>query len=215
MTGFCSKYKVGLVFTILALFISTLIGAGCGRSKAEEEQVDWRDVVEDNDNTQEGKDMPELSAPSKKEQEAAKNAGKVTAVIETDKGTIEIMLRGDLAPLTVANFTKLAKSGFYDGLTFHRVEDWVVQGGDPSGDGTGGPGYTIKLEIAKDLTNSRGAVAMARTSDPNSAGSQFYILKKKADWLDGQYAVFGNVMKGLDIVDKLEIGDVMKKVTIK
>lgn len=175
-------------------------------------QVDWTDTVEE-----EKKPMPEVNAtaPSKKEIEATKAHGKYTATIETDKGTIELMLRGDLAPLTVANFVKLAQSGYYDGLAFHRVEDWVIQGGDPQGTGMGGPGYQIKLEIAKDLSNTRGAVAMARSGDPNSAGSQFYILRTKADWLDGQYAVFGNVVTGLDVVDKMAIGDKMTKITIK
>ena len=117
-------------------------------------------------------------------------------------------------PLTVANFVKLAESGFYDGLTFHRAEDWLIQGGDPLGTGTGGPGYTIKLETHPQLKNVRGALAMARKSDPDSAGSQFYILKEDAAWLDRQYAVFGYVTNGMDVVDKIQVGDRMNKVTI-
>jgi len=143
-----------------------------------------------------------------------KEAGTIGATIESTRGLIELELRGDLMPLTVANFVKLAESGFYDGLTFHRVEDWVIQGGDPLGTGTGGPGYTIKLETHRELKNVRGALAMARKSDPDSAGSQFYILKEDASWLDGQYAVFGYVTSGLDVVDKIQIGDKMNKVTI-
>jgi len=133
--------------------------------------------------------------------------------IDTAKGQIVLELYPDLMPVTVANFDKLVKSGFYNGLKFHRVEDWVVQGGDPVGNGTGGPGWTIKLEIHPQLRNVRGAVAMARAMDPDSAGSQFYILKKDALWLDGQYAVFGKVIEGMDVVDQIKQGDIMQKVT--
>ncbi|MDD4360629.1 MAG: peptidylprolyl isomerase, partial [Syntrophaceticus sp.] len=122
--------------------------------------------------------------------------------IATDKGQIVLEVYPDLMPITVANFDKLVQSGFYNGLKFHRVEDWVVQGGDPKGNGTGGPGWTIKLETNPQLKNLRGMVAMARAMDPDSAGSQFYILKTDASWLDGQYAVFGKVVQGMDVVDK-------------
>ncbi|MBE3584214.1 MAG: peptidylprolyl isomerase [Limnochordaceae bacterium] len=148
-----------------------------------------------------------MAAPTSAEIEAARKAGAVSYVLETSRGTVQLELRGDLMPLTVANFVKLAKSGFYDGLTFHRVEDWVVQGGDPQGDGTGGPGYTIRLETNPTLLNRTGAIAMARSADPDSAGSQFYISKKDADWLDGDYAVFGRVTSGMDVVNKLQVGD--------
>jgi len=130
-----------------------------------------------------------------------------TVTIQTIKGDITIEVYLDKMPITVANFEKLVKSNFYNGLTFHRVEDWVIQGGDPKGNGTGGPGWTIPLETSKDLENKRGAVAMARSQDPDSAGSQFYILKKDASQLDGQYAVFGMVTKGMDVVDEIQAGD--------
>jgi len=119
----------------------------------------------------------------------------------------------DKMPITAENFIKLVEDGFYNGLKFHRVEHWVVQGGDPKGDGTGGPGWTIKLETNPTLKNLRGSVAMARSQDPDSAGSQFYILKKDASWLDGQYAVFGTVTEGMEIVDALKMGDTMLSVT--
>ena len=122
----------------------------------------------------------------------------VTVSMKTDKGNIELELYPEKMPITVENFLKLVKEGFYDGLTFHRVENWVVQGGDPLGNGTGGPGWTIKLETHPDLKNVKGALAMARSSDPDSAGSQFYILKNT--WPNGQYAVFGKVTKGMDVV---------------
>jgi peptidyl-prolyl cis-trans isomerase B (cyclophilin B) len=138
----------------------------------------------------------------------------VTVSMKTDKGNIELELYPEKMPITVENFLKLVKEGFYDGLTFHRVENWVVQGGDPLGNGTGGPGWTIKLETHPDLKNVKGALAMARSSDPDSAGSQFYILKKNAPWLNGQYAVFGKVTKGMDVVKKLSIGDKMNTVEV-
>jgi cyclophilin family peptidyl-prolyl cis-trans isomerase len=108
----------------------------------------------------------------------------------------------------------LAKKGYYDGVTFHRVEPkFVVQGGDPKGDGTGGPGYTIKDEFNKQK-HVRGAVAMARTQAPNSAGSQFYVTLAPAHFLDGQYTVFGRVTSGMDVVDKIKVGDKMKSVKV-
>lgn len=134
--------------------------------------------------------------------------------IATDQGEIVLEVYPDLMPITVANFDKLVQSGFYNGLKFHRVEDWVVQGGDPEGNGTGGPGWSIKLETSPQLKNLRGAVAMARAMDPDSAGSQFYILKTDASWLDGQYAVFGKVVRGMDVVDKIQVGDLMQTVSV-
>ena len=135
-------------------------------------------------------------------------------MLNTVKGDIELELYPDQMPITVGNFLKLTEDGYYSGLTFHRVEHWVVQGGDPKGNGTGGPGWTIKLETHDDLKNLRGAVAMARSANPDSAGSQFYILKTDANWLDGQYAVFGKVTKGMDVIDELEIGDKMEEVKV-
>jgi len=135
-------------------------------------------------------------------------------IISTDKGNITMEVYPDKMPITVENFTKLINDGFYNGLKFHRVEHWVVQGGDPKGNGTGGPGWTIKLETHSEVKNVRGAVAMARSAHPDSAGSQFYILKTDAEWLDGQYAVFGNVTDGMDVVDKLDIGDKMNAVKV-
>lgn len=136
------------------------------------------------------------------------------AVIEMDAGKIVIEFYEQDAPEAVANFVKLAKRGFYNGLKFHRVEPgFVVQGGDPKGDGSGGPGYTIKDEFnsSKHLT---GTVAMARTRAPNSAGSQFYICLGPQPALDSKYTVFGQVVDGMDIVMKIKRGDIMKKVTI-
>lgn len=143
----------------------------------------------------------------------ANNSSKpVDVSIQTNKGEIVVELRPDLMPVTVGNFMKLVNQGFYNGLTFHRVEDWVIQGGDPNGDGTGGPGWTIKLETNPKLKNVKYAIAMARSMAPDSAGSQFYILKQDAHDLDGEYAVFGNVIKGQEVVDKIAIGDLINLV---
>ena len=137
------------------------------------------------------------------------------ATIETDKGVIKFELYEDKAPITAKNFIELANRGFYDGLTFHRYEPgFVIQGGDPKGDGTGGSGKKIQLEINPALTHVKGAVAMARAQDPNSASSQFYITLEDSHFLDGSYAVFGKVIEGMGAVEKLRAGDVMKKVTI-
>ena len=140
---------------------------------------------------------------------------KQTAIITMDKGgEIAIEFFPDDAPKTVENFVTLAKKGFYDGLIFHRVEpNFVVQGGDPKGDGTGGPGYKVKAEFNKQ-PHVRGAVAMARSNDPDSAGSQFYITLAPANFLDGKYTVFGKVTSGMDVVDKIKKGDKMKSVKI-
>ncbi|VVB91500.1 Cyclophilin type peptidyl-prolyl cis-trans isomerase/CLD [uncultured archaeon] len=137
------------------------------------------------------------------------------ATIVTEKGTIKFELYEKDAPITTKNFIDLAQRGFYNGLTFHRVvPGFVIQGGDPKGDGTGGSGTTIPLEIAPNLTHKKGAVAMARSNAPNSASSQFYICLEDAKFLDGQYAIFGQVIEGQDVVEKIAVGDKMLKVTI-
>jgi len=138
-----------------------------------------------------------------------------TATIETAKGNIVLELYPKVAPQTVNSFVFLAGEGFYDGLTFHRVvPGFVVQGGDPQGNGTGGPGYTLPAEFS-DVKHITGTLAMARTSDPNSAGSQFYITLAPTPHLDGQYTVFGQVREGMDVVQSIRAGDVMDKVTIE
>jgi peptidyl-prolyl cis-trans isomerase B (cyclophilin B) len=140
-----------------------------------------------------------------------------TAVLETTKGTIRIELDEENAPGTAGNFLELARRGFYDGLTFHRyVPGFVIQGGDPSGNGTGGSGKQIKLETTGvNKHTSAGTVAMARSQAPDSASSQFYITLGAAPHLDGSYATFGRVTEGLDAVMSLREGDRMTKVTIE
>jgi len=142
------------------------------------------------------------------------------ATIDTDRGEIVVELYAAEAPKTVANFEKLSKDGFYDKLTFHRVEPgFVVQGGDPAGNGTGGPGYELPAEISPTEKHLRGTLAMARRGDQvnpdrKSSGSQFYICVAPAPFLDGQYTVFGGVVEGMNIVDQIKVGDHIKKVTL-
>ncbi len=151
----------------------------------------------------------------------AKVSDSTRAIIKLAKGgEIVIKFYPQDAPESVANFIKLAKKGFYNGLAFHRVvAGFVVQGGDPNGDGSGGPGYTIKGEFTENGVNNtqkhvNGAVAMARTNIPDSAGSQFYICLGAQPALDGKYAVFGQVIKGMEYVEQIQMGDKMEKVTI-
>ncbi len=155
-----------------------------------------------------------LAFPAAEAQQGGKKV-KQTAVITMEKGgEIKMEFYPADAPKTVENFVTLAKKGFYDGLTFHRVEPgFVAQGGDPKGDGTGGPGYMIKAEFNKQK-HLRGTLAMARSQNPDSAGSQFYICFKPAPFLDGNYTVFGIVTSGMEVVDKIQRGDRMKSVKI-
>ena len=136
-------------------------------------------------------------------------AEKIDITLHTSKGDIRAELYPDVAPVTVKNFTDLIKRGFYDGLIFHRViAGFMIQGGCPKGDGTGGPGYHIKGEFAANgvknaLKHTRGVLSMARAMDPDSAGSQFFIMHADAPHLDGQYAAFGKVTSGMDAVDAI------------
>jgi peptidylprolyl isomerase/peptidyl-prolyl cis-trans isomerase B (cyclophilin B) len=140
---------------------------------------------------------------------------KQTGVIALEKGgEIRLEFYPEDAPKTVENFVTLAKKGFYNGLNFHRVvPDFVVQGGCPKGNGTGGPGYQIKAEFNKQK-HVRGTLAMARSQDPDSAGSQFYICYGPTPHLDGQYTVFGRVVSGMEHVDRIKQGDKMTSITI-
>lgn len=130
-------------------------------------------------------------------------------IVVQDYGTIKVELDADQAPITVQNFIDLANSGFYDGLTFHRIiEGFMIQGGDPNGDGTGGSGHTIRGEFTQNgvnntLSHTRGAISMARSSAVNSASSQFFIVHEDSTYLDGSYAVFGYVTEGMDVVDAI------------
>lgn len=154
-------------------------------------------------------------------------------VIEMENGKkIKLELYPDIAPISCSNFERLVKEGFYDGLTFHRViSGFMIQGGCPNGTGTGGPGWHIKGEFAANgvnnpLNHTRGVLSMARAQNPDSAGSQFFIMHQDAPYLDGQYAAFGKVVEGMDVVDEIAAQatnyadcplapQIMKKVTIE
>lgn len=154
-------------------------------------------------------------APAKADVDVNK---KYFATIKTSKGDVVCELYPKQAPLSVTNFVYLAKNGFYNGLTFHRVvPDFVIQGGDPTATGSGGPGYTIPAEIS--LPHKEGALAWARTGDEvnperRSSGSQFYITLKATPFLDGAYTVFGQTVKGMDVVKKIQQKDLIEKIDI-
>lgn len=136
-------------------------------------------------------------------------ANPIITITMKDGGVIKAELYPDIAPISVDNFVKLAGKGFYNGLTFHRViPGFMIQGGCPEGTGMGGPGYTIKGEfsangVVNNLKHERGVLSMARAMDPNSAGSQFFIMHETSPHLDGQYAAFGKVFEGMDVVDRI------------
>lgn len=179
------KRKIGIVAAIiLALFVVT----GC--QKQEE--------------------TPKKSEQKKTEASEELLSGTHHAEIQVkDYGTITVELDADTAPITVTNFVNLAKDGFYDNLTFHRIMDgFMIQGGDPNGDGTGGADQTIKGEfssngVENEISHTRGTISMARAQDPDSASSQFFIVQEDSDYLDGNYAAFGHVTSGMEIVDQI------------
>lgn len=179
------KRKIGIAAAIiLALFVVT----GC--QKQEE--------------------TPKKSEQKKTEASEELLSGTHHAEIQVkDYGTITVELDADTAPITVTNFVNLAKDGFYDNLTFHRIMDgFMIQGGDPNGDGTGGADQTIKGEfssngVENEISHTRGTIFMARAQDPDSASSQFFIVQEDSDYLDGNYAAFGHVTSGMEIVDQI------------
>ncbi len=137
------------------------------------------------------------------------------ATIETNKGTIRLRLEDDKVPKTVANFEKLSKEGFYNGLKFHRViPDFMIQTGCPQGTGTGGPGYKFGDEFHKELKHDGPGVLSMANAGPNTNGSQFFITHGATPWLDGKHSVFGRVLEGQDVVDKIQQGDKMLKVSV-
>jgi len=149
--------------------------------------------------------------PSKevKTEKGANDKNPIVTIVMQDGSTLKIELYPEIAPNTVRNFVSLVHSGFYNGLNFHRIiPDFMIQGGDPDGTGTGGPGYSIKGEFSANnfnntLKHERGVISMARSNDLDSAGSQFFIMVKANSTLDGQYAAFGKVTKGMETVDKI------------
>ena len=168
--------------------------------------------------TSDTKKSPTPSASSEIEIEeiASPDFEKTNIIIETSEGIIKAELYPEIAPITVENFQNLINEGFYDGLTFHRViEGFMIQGGDPKGNGTGGSDKKIKGEfsangVENDLKHTRGVLSMARSSNMNSASSQFFIMHEDAPHLDGQYAAFGKVTDGMDVVDKIAANTIVE-----
>ncbi|MED3553091.1 peptidylprolyl isomerase [Cytobacillus praedii] len=190
-----SRYKsLAFVLTVLLVLFSL---AGCG---AQAENGISKD-------SNAGKSGNKASEKSEYPSDVTENPV-VTITMENNE-VIKLELYPDIAPNTVANFVTLINKGFYDGLIFHRViPDFMIQGGDPAGNGTGGPDYSIFGEFAangfeNNLKHERGVLSMARTSDPNSAGSQFFIMVNETTQLDGQYAAFGKVIEGMEVVDSI------------
>lgn len=213
-----------------ALMVSVLTAgmlAGCGKTETQKKDEttqgqtgvsdkDAKDAVSEDDAEEAG-----FTDGEEKEANASSNEGVLLDVSKElaglhhaeiaikDYGTIELELDADQAPITVTNFVKLAQENFYDGLTFHRIiEDFMMQGGDPKGDGTGGSDETIKGEfdsngVKNEISHTRGTISMARSSMPDSASSQFFICHADSDFLDGEYAAFGHVTEGMDVVDAI------------
>ena len=185
------KHIRNILVALMTLSLILLVGCGGGSSEQAE--------------------APETSQPEAAETaEPADPIGIHHAEITIkDYGTVSVELDGDTAPITVQNFMDLANSGFYDGLTFHRIIDgFMIQGGDPNGDGTGGSGTNIVGEFeangySNSIAHTKGVISMARAQDPNSASSQFFIMVEDAPHLDGMYAAFGHVTDGQDVVDKI------------
>lgn len=179
----------------------TLLLAGCGETKTTTTSGQFTDKTD-------GQEVRKETAPTENADGLLTGKHHVNIVIK-DKGTIVVELDADVAPITVTNFVNLAKDGFYDGLVFHRIKDgFMMQGGDPTGTGNGGSDQNIKGEFASNgvennLSHTRGAISMARATDPDSASSQFFIVHEDSIFLDGDYACFGYVTEGMDIVDDI------------
>ena len=209
------RVRAILTFVILAVI------AACGQTQQPSNPVQQPTATR-----LKAEDRPLAQVPAAQRANSFKAAPPMTidakksyiATISTSKGAIVVTLDASAAPQTVNNFVFLANQGFFDGLTFHRVEPgFVIQGGDPLGSGTGGPGYTVPAEIK--LPHVEGAIAMARLGDQQnpqraSSGSQFYITLAPTPQLDGAYTAFGKVTSGMDVVKKIAIGDVIQKIVI-
>ncbi len=189
---------------ILAICLATAaVLAGCGKQGQGSDPVPGGQ----NQGGESAEGQQESSQPA--EQEELLSGKHHIKIHMKDYGTIEVELDADQAPITVTNFVNLAKDGFYDGLTFHRIiEGFMMQGGDPRGNGTGGSGQDIKGEFSDNgventLSHTRGAISMARSTLPDSASSQFFIMHQDGTALDGQYACFGYVTSGMEIVDEI------------
>lgn len=203
--------KLTVLFLTLALCGTML--AGCGSSKSDSAaETDTTETAEtagtdtSADNASAEEEGSDESASAK--EELLTGLHHITIDVQ-DYGTITLELDADEAPISVTNFMNLAEEGFYDGLTFHRIiSGFMIQGGDPKGNGTGGSDTTIKGEFSENgvennISHVRGTISMARANDPDSASSQFFIVHEDSTFLDGQYAAFGHVTDGMDVVDAI------------
>lgn len=193
------------VFPVLLALLALVVTAGCGPKAAEPNEEDLA-VSQELGSKKRWSRAPETQIDPAKV---------YVATIETDRGTIVLELYPEYAPKTVNNFVFLAREGFYDGLTFHRViPDFMIQGGDPTGTGRGGPGYKFEDEVKDNpLTHETGVISMANAG-PNTNGSQFFITHLPQPHLNGRHTVFGRVIEGQDVVDAIQQGDTMTKVTV-
>ena len=202
------------------LLLSTIVFVGCTTTTPTEQTESTSSQSNSSTTVMEDQSAKNNKYDKEPKVLGAKDLKSKTATIKTSKGDITVELNGAKAPASVSNFIFLADEDFYDGLTFHRVEPgFVIQGGDPLGTGTGGPGYTVEGEVDNGLKHDRGVIAMARTGDAvnperRSSGSQFYITLDATPFLDGQYTVFGKVTDGMDVVDSISIGDVIEDIVI-
>lgn len=208
MVLFCHRMKLLHIFSAFAALLA--LGAGCASS-----QPSTTDTATETDTPDISSDvMPQWTFPGQLPAEQITNK---QIRITTAEGDIVFTLFDDTAPLTVSNYVYLASQGYFDGLTFHRrVEGFIVQGGDPDGTGRGGPGYDFPDELDDDRVYDKGIVAMANKG-PDTNGSQFFIMLEDVPigQIDKAYTIFGEVTEGMDVVEKLKIGDVMTKVTVE
>ncbi len=205
-----NKMMLFVVFVVLGT-VGMLFLANQGQKPSQKSSNDISSVnlTQETKPTTEITPTPQISGGQTSTQEAKTT----TAVIKTNKGDIMLLLYDKDAPKTVENFTTKAKNGFYNNLTFHRVEDWIIQGGDPLGNGTGGA--TMPTEL-NDKPFVVGSLGVARGQDIKiSNDAQFFITKKDASWLTGQYTNFGIVKEGMGVVNKIEVGDKILKITVE
>lgn len=190
-----SHMKKHLSLFFITILMGSLLLIGCGNAKSgtvKTNEAEPKSESSNIDSTKENKNLP------------------VANISVEGYGNMEVELYPEIAPNTVNNFISLANKGFYNNLKFHRIiKGFMIQGGDPKGNGTGGPGYSIEGEFtsngfANSLKHTKGVISMARTQDPNSAGSQFFIMSGDASNLDGEYAAFGKVISGLEVLDKIQ-----------
>ena len=190
---------------LLTLAIAATMLAGCG---SKTDTTDTTETTEETSAADETSDGAADTSDTSEDRELLTGLHHVTIDVQ-DYGTISLELDADTAPISVTNFINLANEGFYDGLTFHRIiSGFMIQGGDPNGNGTGGSEKTIKGEfsangVENDISHVRGVISMARANDPDSGSSQFFIVHEDSTFLDGQYAAFGHVTDGMDVVDAI------------